>query len=411
MRRRLGGLGATSVAAVLAALALGLAACGDDDDDSSSDSGGSADSSKPIVIGQVKGFTGFMEAFDLPPATAAELAVEDINQAGGVNGRKLEIVTADNQTEVERGRRAAAQAIEDGAEYIQTTCDFDLGAPIAAEAQKQGIVAASDCAGSIQFGPAGIGPLAFTFGTPGLTEGLAIAEYGAQELGVTKTFSLTDAALEYYAQVIAGYKQGVEREGTEIVGEDTYKSTDPSIAPSIKRIKESGAEAILLAGLPEGGAAAMRQIRSAGVDLPILTSNTFDGEAWKAAVPDISDVYFTTYASIFGDDPSDFFNKLVVDYEKKSGQKAENANIITGYAVIEAFKVAAERCKCTDGEGIAAEFEKFDNEPLVDGALPTTFTEDLHATLARPLAIMEVQDGKTSHVTIWEVSEPPEAEL
>ena len=409
MRR---GLGATSVATVLTALALGLVACGDDDDEGSGTSADDgADTSKPIVVGQVKGFTGFMASFDLPPATAAELAVEDINQAGGVNGRKLEIVTADNQTEVERGRRAAAQAIQDGAEFIQTTCDFDLGAPIAAEAQKQGIVAASDCAGSIQFGPAGIGPLAFTFGTPGLTEGLAIAEYGAQDLGVTKTFSLTDASLEYYAQVVAGYKQGVEREGTEMVGEDTYKSTDPSIAPSIKRIKESGAEAILLTGLPEGGAAAMRQIRSGGVDLPILTSNTYDGEAWKKAVPDISDVYFTTYASIYGDDPSDFFNELVTDYEKKSGEKVENANIITGYAVIEAFKIAAERCKCTDGAGIAAEFEKFENEPLVDGALPTTFTEELHATVARPLAIMEIQDGKTSHVKIWDVSEPPELEL
>jgi len=402
------------LAAVLVALALALAACGDDDDSSDGgggDNGGSADSSKPLVIGQVKGFTGFMEAFDLPPATAAELAVEDINAEGGINGRKVKLVTADNQTEVERGRRAAAQAIEDGAEYIQTTCDFDLGAPIAAEAQKQGIVAASDCAGSIQFGPAGIGPLAFTFGTPGLTEGLTIAEYAHQDLDVTKTFSLTDASLEYYAQVVAGYKQGVEREGTEIVGEDTYKSTDPSIAPSIKRIQDSGADAILLTGLPEGGAAAMRQIRSAGVDLPILSANTYDGEAWKKSVPDISDVYFTTYASIFGDDPNDFFNQLVTDYEKKSGQKAENANIITGYAVIEAFKVAAERCKCTDGEGIAAEFEKFDKEPLVDGALPTTFTKELHATLDRPLAIMEIQNGKTSHVKIWELDEPPEVEL
>lgn len=404
---------AVAAFAAVLSLTIGLAACGGSDDGKEQSGGGDggsglAASTDPIIIGQAKGFTGGMSSFDNPPALAAELAVEDINADGGVSGRNLEIVTSDNKSKVEEGGRAARDVIDQGASFIQASCDFDFGAPIALEAARSDIVTMSDCAGSVQFGVQGIGPLAFTMGTPGITEGVALAEWASETKGLKKTFVLENPALEYYKQVIVGYEQGAERVGIEIAGTDTYESSDPSIASSIGKIKSSGADSILLTGDPGGGAAAIRQIRAAGIDLPILAPNSFDGDFWKEAVPDVSNMYITNYASIHGDDPTPFVNELVERYTEKAGGPPENSNLITGYAVIEAFKIAAEKCDCLDGAGIAEALQTFDGEELVGGALEATFTPELHITIDRPVQIMEIQDGKTKFLEVWELSSPPE---
>ena len=358
---------------VVAALSLatGVVGCGSDDKESDGSAAqSSAKSDKPIVIGQVKGFTGFMESYDEPPAMAAELAVEDINKEGGVHGRQLEIVKTDNQTKVDRGRRAALEAIEKGAEYIQATCDFDLGAPIAAEAEKHGIVAASDCAGSVQFGPAGIGPLAFTFGNSGLTEGVAIAECGAQEAaGRGRSASRTDASstTRRWSQATSRASKRPER---KIVGEDTYKSTDPSIAPSISAHQEQRC------GRDPAHRAARGRRRSDQAD-PLGGHRPADPdeqhvrrrglEEGRAGASPTSTS--PTYASIYGDDPNDFVNELVKRLRpKSSGRGPRTPNIITGYAVVEAFKVAAEQVQLHRRRRASPRrFEKFDNEPLVGG--------------------------------------------
>ena len=58
-----------------------------------------------------------------------------------------------------------------------------------------------------------------------------------------------------------------------------------------------------------GEASAVKQIRAAGLDMPLLGDEDLDGDYWKEAVPGLSDVYYSTYASIYGDDPDDQVNE------------------------------------------------------------------------------------------------------
>src|SRR5688500_7452778 len=98
--------------ALLLAFGLAMAACGGDDDeggdngDAAADTGGSGEEAtdEPIVIGAAVDLTGQMAPFDGPAVTAAEIQVDKINEAGGVDGRQLELRVVDHQLDPERTR-------------------------------------------------------------------------------------------------------------------------------------------------------------------------------------------------------------------------------------------------------------------------------------------------------------------
>ena len=384
---------------VVALVAVGLAACGSGTgggggDSSSSDSG-------PITLGFAVGETGFMQPFDLPARTAAEFAVEDINAEGGPEGRELKIASADTKSKPELSGDAATKVISDGAEVVVTSCDFDQGSPAAVVAQEQGLLAFSTCAASTGFGPTGIGPLAFTMATAAGAEGATMAEWGFEKKDVKSAYVLVDDTLEFTKQSAYGFSTRFEELGGKLLGEDTFKQEDQSVASQINKIKglSEVPDAIYLTSYMPGEASVIKQMRAAGLDMPILAEEDVDGDYWKEAVPDVSDVYYATYASIYGDDPDPAVNEMVERYQEKEGKLPETSAFLTGYALVQAVATAVEGTGgSTDGTELQEQLETFDEEPLL---LTTTFNDKYHITLNRKLRVMQIQDGKTSFVEEW----------
>lgn len=385
------------------AVTVGLAACGSGS--GSSDSGStSANSNAPITLGFAIGETGFMEPFDGPAKTAADFAIEDINAAGGVAGRQLETTTANTKSKPELSGDAATQVLGDGAEIVVTSCDFDQGSPAAIVAQKDGVLAFSTCAASTAFGPAGIGPLAFTMATAAPAEGAAMAEWGYEKKGYKSAVVLLDDTIEFDKQSAYGFATRFQDLGGT-VDQQTFKQGDASIASQINAIKSASPDVIYLASYMPGEASAIKQLRAAGIDVPILADEDIDGDYWKGGVPNLNDVYFATYASIYGDDPDQKVNELVDRYKQKTGKLPDTSAFLTGYAMVQAIQRAVEGADgSTEGSALQAQLEGFDNEQLL---LPTTFDAQYHITLSRSLALMQIVDGKTSYMEEWTPKDVP----
>jgi branched-chain amino acid transport system substrate-binding protein len=133
--------------------------------------------------------------------------------------------------------------------------------------------------------------------------------------------------------------------------------------------------------------------------MPILADEDVDGDYWKEAVPGVSDVYYATYASIYGDDPNEEVNELVERFQKKEGKLPETSAFLTGYAMVQAITKAVEGTGgSTDGTELQEQLETFDEEPLL---LPTTFTDKYHISLKRELRVMQIQNGETSFLETW----------
>jgi branched-chain amino acid transport system substrate-binding protein len=392
--RRLPGVVATATLLTLAA------ACGSSD---SGSGGGGDDSTKPIIIGAAVARSGGFELYDDGQTAGMKYAIDKINAAGGVKGRKFELITADHKTDPAQVQTAAQDVLDKGADVVVTTVDYDFGAPAALAARKAQKVSISG-AGATEFGLKGLGPLHFNVyqGTPTESVSMAQLAYGTQQL--RKPYLLEDTTIQYSKSLCDEFEKAWDKIGGAgtIAGKDTFKNSDPAIASQVSKIKASQADFVVLCSYPPGGASAIRQLRTAGVTTPIFGGSAFDGTFWTKAVPDLSDFYHPAMTSSAGDDPSKGVNDLL-SAVKFSGSASY---VMFGYEVIETIRRGVEIAGTADGPALAKAIETFKDEPLLTG--PTSYSPTCHAPIDRPLAMMQIQQGKASFLTYSKPTDVPD---
>lgn len=397
--------------ALLAAMfiAVGVAACGG----SSDSSGGSGSEDGPIKIGVASAKTGFMSPFDIPALVGAEMAVEDINADGGVLGRDLELVHVDSKSDKEQAANAATQLISnDNVDMIIPSCDFDYGGPAALVAQGEDLLAIG-CGTDVKFGAKGIGPNVFTLTNYTNGEGAAAAEWAYESKGWKTVYTLTDQSIDYSKSLGKYFEERwAQLAGADsILGKDTFQGDDASFAAQISRIKDlpKQPDFIYMPSCPPGATTAVRQIRAAGIEIPIVNGVCIDGDAWMKGMKDLSNVYYTPWVSAWGNDPNPDVNKLI----KRVSESPENPDLkqysVVGYSIIEAYARAVEEAGSTDTEAVRKALESFEDEDLLVG--PTTFTTELHGTEKRPYAVVEIRNGNHEYVEPWAPKDPPPAGL
>ena len=114
----------------IAAAALLLAGCTSTSDSSTTETAApaAAKCDAPILIGAAMAQTGFMSPFDGPALTTAQIAVDKINAAGGVNGCQLTLEAVDTETNPDKGQQIATDFVSKGAKLLLVTCDYDINA-------------------------------------------------------------------------------------------------------------------------------------------------------------------------------------------------------------------------------------------------------------------------------------------
>lgn len=392
---RLASIAAVILVSGLAALAAG---CGGSDDESSGSSdakkssseGAAAKESGPIVFGLATAKSGFQSVFDVPAVAATEIAADEFNAEGGINGRQVKFIACDVKSDPAEGANCALELISKGADFLIVSCDYDVGGPAARIAEEKGMVSFSLCAGSPKWQSIGPHSYSMTFGSP--TEGAVVAQFADSDALSCKTaYLLTDTSIDYTKAIgdyIKNYYKG------EIVGETTFKNDEPSFQTQVSQLQQASPkpDCIFLSSYPPGGATFLRQMRATGIDQPVISPDGMDGDYWIKAVPKLSDFYYSGYVSIFGDDPEPKVNDLVEKLSTKLKEPLSGSTAVSGYSVMEAMKIAIERAKSTDSEKVNEQLLSFDKEPLLIG--PTTFTESDRQSLGRPMRIIKVTDGK-----------------
>jgi branched-chain amino acid transport system substrate-binding protein len=348
---------------------------------------------EPVVVGIAMAQSGWMAEYDQPSNNAAQIKIEEINAAGGLLGRKLQVVQADNKTDRAQSARAAQKVMAHKPKLVIVTSDFDFGAPAALVASQAGIIAFSPNGSDQRFGVQGIGRLAFSMATVTFGEGFNMAEIAYKKLGARTAYSLIDQTTQYTKDVAKGFAIRFEQLGGKMLGEDVFKNDDPSFSSQVTRIKNlsHAPDVIAISSYPPGGPSVMRQLRAAGIGTSIVGCAVFDGDYWLDAVPGLSNFYFPALMSLFGNEPSAKKQSVLEKYTAKFGKPALS-DFLTGYSTVEAWALAVERAKSFDSNKVARELEKFQNEKLVIGS--TTFTDKLHVTTQREMMLMKVENGK-----------------
>ena len=363
---------------------------------------------EPILIGAAMAQTGFMSPFDAPALATAQIAVDKINAAGGILGCQLVLEAVDTETNPDKGQQIATDLVAKGAKMLLVTCDYDINAKSSQVGNDAGVLVVAPCVGSTAMGPDNGLDLGYSMGSAVPGEAAIMAEYAFENLGQTVTL-FKDMSIAYTTSQCDAFETRFKELGGSVKSTQQFTQTqagalDKPVTAQFAIAKKDGAQVIALCSYPGGGAQALAAIRNAGVKTPVISGFGLDGAFWLGAVPNLSNFYTVTYASVFGDDPNPKVVDLLAAYKTKTGQDAATGGLITGATTIEAFKLAVERAGSVDGAALSAEFNKFDNEDLTAG--PTSFSDDLHVNVTRPMAVITVENGKHRFIEYRKAEKP-----
>ena len=367
-----------------------------------------AGAKQPIIVGYSIAKTGGFATYDGELEAGGKIAAAAINAKGGVLGRKIKIIDCDTQTQLSKSGPCAQQLISQGAQVIIGTSDYDYGGG-ADRAGAAHHLLVLGFAGDPRLGYHGIGPTVFNLYQGSNAEGAVAAEL-AYKKGFRKPYMLTDNINSYPATVSNSFEaRWKQLTGSDVIGKDIFNNGDPSIATQVSRIRSANPGVILVASFPPGGASAIKQIRAAGINTPIITDEAFDGYSWISTVPNLSNVWVPNLATNAGDDPSPAVNKFFKQFKTFTGSKAVLAAYpVMGYSQIQVMAEGMEMAKSTSGPKVAAALETLKNFKALIGPTSYNWRKNCNVAADRPFIVNQITNGKEHFVeTLLPKQVPP----
>jgi branched-chain amino acid transport system substrate-binding protein len=354
---------------------------------------------KPIIIGWAYDLKGQMAPFDDPALAAARIRIKQINAKGGANGRKFVIKTCDTQNNnAARAKSCALSLLGGGASIMFVTCDVDFATPVVQETIKRGKLAIAPCIGTDQMGPKRFGKqgkLAFSFGNVAQDEGSAMAQYAIKRGWKTAGLA-TNTLLVYFKNVVQAFEKRYKQLGGKVVDRESYSTGANNVNTAVSRLNSHKAAVYVTSTAFGELPAFVSGFRSLHNNTPILNSWAGDGTYWNTPSPKVTNYYFVTFASVFGDDPS-LAVRQMIGALKKAGAAPGTGGFLGGADAIDGVFIAIKRAHYSlKGSALAAQLVKFNHVPVLGGRI--SFSPKLHTVFGRQYRVIKIQNNKASYV-------------
>ena len=343
------------------ALCLVAAACSTSDD--GGDDGGAtgatgAPSGDPIVIGFPADLTTDWAYYDSPMDEGAQFAVDQINDAGGVLGRPLELKTVDMRNDVAEAAKVTQQLIDDGAVYLVGT----VGDGILAEGQ---VACATGVPISTGLGTAptlvgDMGECAYQLVMSDNIQAAVLAEYALGE-GYENAYVLGSNEIPYTRDLPIFFSDAFENGGGTVVGTDQYKLGAGDYSAVVTKIDQADPEPDVIFTpmyIPDS-VVFLRQLRQAGITTPVLsTDGNADAALLDAGAKAIDGLTFSNSVCTAEGDPN--VQAFYDDYNAANGEDPSSYVAVIGYDEVNIVAEAIEAAGSTDPAAIQEELAALD---------------------------------------------------
>lgn len=366
-----------SVLAISTATLAGVAACGGAGESSVGTARGRSLACKDgkILVGIAKSQSGFGQFFDTAGTRGLQIAIDQVNAQGGVKGCKLATISGDAKSDPAVAAQVARSLVERGAQILFVPDDFDTGIAAARVGQKAGVLTISAAASSTQFARA-VGDLFFSAGITTTQLGNAQAKYALSK-GWKKTFQVIDPGLAYFTEQDATYRALYSPGGGGMVGQDKVNSIggQADYSATVSKIKAANPDVVqALMVFPQVGTF-VKQLRSAGVDTPVIGSITLDtrelpklvGAGNTRNIAFAVQVYFNGAGTDSATDPG--IADFATAYERRFGHFPEQANAPEAYQMFLAISRALQQGDVVDARSAAAAIRRQTDVTVPGGVL------------------------------------------
>lgn len=273
-----------------------------------------------VKIGINAPLTGFAAADGKSALTGAELAVEQANAEGGINGKQIELVVYDDQASPKEAVPIAQKLIEKDGVPIAISGSYS-GATRAAAGVYQEAGVPFISAFAVHPDITRAGNFVFRTSFVGEVQGRAGAKLIGESLGKKKVTIIT-LKNDFGKSLAAGFKEAAGKFGIEILNEYEYSIKDRQFGPIVSKVKADNPDAIYASGYFFTAGPLVSQLRAGGITVPVIGQEGYDSQKFIEIAGAASEGTIIT-TSLDRDSTAEETKSFIAAFEKKAGFKAD----------------------------------------------------------------------------------------
>jgi len=343
-----------------------------------------------IPVGQFASLTGGQATFGQSTDKGVQLALEEINGAGGVLGQQLRIITKDNQSKPGETSTAVRELITRN-KVVALIGEVASGRSLEAApiAQRSGIPMISPASTNEKVTETGDHIFRVCFIDP--FQGTVCAKF-AGKLGAKKAAVLVDVSKDYSLGLAKSFKEQFLKEGGTITGQQSYSGGDKDFSSQLTAIKADNPDVIFLPAYYTEAPLIIRQARQLGITVPFIGGDGWDStELVGVGGAAVEGCYFSNHFSSQSTDPK--VVAFVQAYRKKYNSEPD-AMVALGYDSVYLLADAMKRAGTTDPAKVNAAIAGTKDFPGVTGRI----TLDEHRNPTKSAVMLQVKGGKFAYV-------------
>lgn len=342
-----------------------------------------------IKIGSIGPLSGAVAVYGVECKNGIDLAVAEINAAGGVNGQLLEVIAEDDEGNPEKSVSAYKKLVtKDGVTFVIGSLTSGCTQAITQSAQAQKIIQIAPAATAMTITDAGNYIFRTCFIDP--FQGTVGGKFAGDVLGANTAAVLYDIGNDYSVGLKDNFIVEFERLGGRVIAQESYNTGDKDFNAQITKIKNVNADVIYLPDYYGTVALIAKQLRAQGIDKPIVGADGWDGLTENAGEEVLNGYYSNHYAT---DSDSEAVQRFVAAFEEKFGKKP-NSFAALGYDSVYLLKDAILNAGTTETAAVRDALEATSGD-YVTGHL--TFDEKRNPI--KSAVILELARGEDGGLT------------
>lgn len=323
--------------------------------------------SSDVVIGGVFPLSGNVAVYGVECKNGVDLAIEEINASGGINGKKVVLISEDDEGNPDKTVVAFKKlTTRDGVGIVIGSLTSGCTNAITALSQAKKVVQMAPAATAPEITNAGNYIFRACFIDP--FQGTVGGKFAADTLKAKRAAILYDLGNDYSVGLYENFVKAFEGDGREIVAVDSYATGDKNFNAQLTKIKNANPDVVYLPDYYATVALIVKQLRAQGINTPIVGADGWDGLTAVAGDEVLNGFYSNHYSA---DSTEPVVQKFVASFKEKYN-KEPNSFAALGYDCVYLIRDAMVACGSEEASSVRDALEKTDGD-YVTGHL--TFDE------------------------------------
>lgn len=350
-------------------------------------------SSNEIRIGLLDEMTGNNATFGTSAANGAKLAIKEANAKGGVLGKQIQAVVADNKSEPSESANAMTKlATQDKVAAVTGVFSSSnaIAASSVAEASKMPFLAVGATNPKVTVDDSGkVKDYTFRVCFIDPFQGTVGANFVLNTLKLRSAVILVDNSSDYSKGLASFFKEALTKGGGNVLSEEAYLQKDQDFKTILTKVKALNPEAIYVPGYYEEVSKIVKQARELGLNVPIIGGDGWDSPKLVevAGAAALNNTYFTNHYSVEDTNPKS--QAFVEAYKKEYGQ-VPDALAVLGYDAANVLIEAIKTANSVEPDKIRQALAAIKDYPAITGSTTLNATHDA----VKSAVIIEMKDGK-----------------